>query len=143
MEKQDQVENTEAARPRLGFYIHLAVFVLVNALLVAINLVGSPDHLWFQWPLVGWGLGILLHAGLIRYLPRRPGKQRRLAAELRQQPPEQTPIRRQVISPCICRERCRPSAPVSRARMRTATPSLFNREGVRVFVTLAGPGGIS
>jgi hypothetical protein len=84
MEKQDQVERTEAARPRIRFYIHLVAFVVVNALLVAINLVGSPEHLWFQWPLLGWGLGILLHAGLLFVLPKRLGeKQRQIAPELR------------------------------------------------------------
>jgi hypothetical protein len=84
MEEQDQVERTVAARPRIGFYIHLAAFVVVNVLLVAINLLASPEHLWFPWPLLGWGLGILLHAGLLFALPKRLGeKQRRLAPELR------------------------------------------------------------
>jgi hypothetical protein len=65
-------------------YIHLAAFVVVNALLVAINLLASPEHLWFLWPLFGWGLGLLLHAGLIRFLPKRSGRnQRRVAPELR------------------------------------------------------------
>lgn len=45
-----------------GFYVHLAVFALVNAGLVAINLLASPGHLWFQWPLLGWGIWLLFHA---------------------------------------------------------------------------------
>ncbi len=44
-----------------GFYIHLVVFALVMALLLVINLVASPIW-WVQWPLLGWGLGILAHA---------------------------------------------------------------------------------
>jgi hypothetical protein len=84
MEKQDQVETTEAVRPRIGLYIHLAACVVVNALLIGLNLLVTPDQLWFQWPLLGWGLGILLHAGLSLYLPRHPGgRQRRIAPELR------------------------------------------------------------
>jgi len=84
MEKQDQVQSTAAVRPRKGFYIHLAAFVVVNALLLVINLLASPEHLWFQWPLIGWGLGILLHAGLMIYLPNRSGgRQRRIAPEMR------------------------------------------------------------
>jgi hypothetical protein len=45
-----------------GFRIHLITYVAVNALLLAINLVTSPDKLWFYWPLLGWGIGILGHA---------------------------------------------------------------------------------
>ena len=44
-----------------GFYIHLVVFVLVIALLVVINLTASPIW-WVQWPLLGWGIGVLAHA---------------------------------------------------------------------------------
>lgn len=43
------------------FWIHLAVFVAVNAGLTTLNLVRTPERLWFQWVLLGWGAGILLH----------------------------------------------------------------------------------
>lgn len=45
-----------------GFYQHLLVFVVVNGGLVAINLLASPDRLWFYWPLLGWGVWLALHA---------------------------------------------------------------------------------
>jgi hypothetical protein len=44
-----------------GFYIHLAAYVVVNAVLVGINLATTPERLWFRWPLLGWGIGILAH----------------------------------------------------------------------------------
>ncbi len=44
-----------------GFYIHLAVFVLVMALLLAIN-VATGDDWWVQWPFFGWGVGVIGHA---------------------------------------------------------------------------------
>ncbi len=47
---------------RIGFMIHAAVYVLVNAGLITLNLIRSPDKLWFIWPLGGWGLGVLFHA---------------------------------------------------------------------------------
>jgi hypothetical protein len=52
---------------KVGFYIHLAVFVGVNLLLLMINLIRSPQYLWFKWPLLGWGIGLLFH-GLSVYL---------------------------------------------------------------------------
>src|SRR5262245_55870092 len=37
------------------FYGHCAVYVIVNAFLLIINLLTSPHTLWFYWPLLGWG----------------------------------------------------------------------------------------
>lgn len=45
-----------------GFYIHLAVYVLVNILLFLINILTSPGVFWFYWPLLGWGIGLASHA---------------------------------------------------------------------------------
>lgn len=50
------------AAAKYGFYVHLAVYVLVNALLIGINLSTSPESKWFIWPLGGWGIGVLFHA---------------------------------------------------------------------------------
>jgi len=64
----DQVKY-ERARKRVrqlkGFYKHLTIYVLVNTLLVIVNLVTSPDRIWFYWPLLGWGIGLLAHAASV------------------------------------------------------------------------------
>lgn len=52
----------ERVRALSGFYVHLINFVWVNILLAIINVVASPDQLWFFWPLLGWGIGIAAHA---------------------------------------------------------------------------------
>jgi hypothetical protein len=44
-----------------GFYIHLFVFVVVMATLLAINL-ATTGIWWVQWPFFGWGIGVLAHA---------------------------------------------------------------------------------
>ncbi|MFI4950355.1 MAG: 2TM domain-containing protein [Caulobacterales bacterium] len=46
---------------KLGFQTHLLAYVVVNAGLVAINLVTSPGYFWAIWPIIGWGLGVLAH----------------------------------------------------------------------------------
>jgi hypothetical protein len=63
------VENQEAyqkaksrVEAKIGFYIHLAVYVGVNILLVVVNLLTSSQYLWFKWPLIGWGIGVIFHA---------------------------------------------------------------------------------
>ena len=45
-----------------GFYHHLAIFLMVNAGLIGINLLFSSSRLWFHWPLLGWGIWLALHA---------------------------------------------------------------------------------
>ena len=52
-------ERVEAIK---GFYIHLIVYVVVNFILFSINMIASPDSLWFFWPLMGWGIAIVIHA---------------------------------------------------------------------------------
>lgn len=49
-------------RRERGFYIHAAVFVAVMALLFAVDYMTSPDRFWVQWPLLGWGIGLVVHA---------------------------------------------------------------------------------
>ena len=44
-----------------GFFFHFSSYVLVNLILIAVNLIFTPDKLWFYWPLLGWGIGILAH----------------------------------------------------------------------------------
>ena len=44
-----------------GFYIHLAVYVLVNIFLVIIWAASGAGFPWFIFPLGGWGIGVLFH----------------------------------------------------------------------------------
>jgi uncharacterized membrane protein YdjX (TVP38/TMEM64 family) len=63
MEQEQQ--RYERARERVkelkGFYTHVAIYVLVNIGLFIINLLAGGVW-WFYWPLVGWGIGLLVHA---------------------------------------------------------------------------------
>jgi transcriptional regulator with XRE-family HTH domain len=44
-----------------GFYIHLAQYVLVVALLTVINALTTPNRWWVQWVVMGWGIGVFFH----------------------------------------------------------------------------------
>ncbi|MFY0483348.1 2TM domain-containing protein [Flavobacterium sp. PLA-1-15] len=53
-----------------GFYGNLTSYVVVNAGLLVLNLVTSPAHLWFFYPLIGWGIGVLAHGmSVFNYMP--------------------------------------------------------------------------
>jgi hypothetical protein len=59
-------ERYRAAKSRIGqlrgFYVHLTTFIVVNAFLIILNLITSPDTLWFYWVTLGWGVGLVAHA---------------------------------------------------------------------------------
>ena len=62
---EDQ-ERREAAIGRLKakreFWNHLVVYLVVNAMLVGIWSVTGRGYFWPVWPLLGWGVGLILHA---------------------------------------------------------------------------------
>ncbi|MFZ2070635.1 MAG: 2TM domain-containing protein [Halobacteriota archaeon] len=60
-----------AEAEKRGFLIHLVVYVLVNAMLIAINFIHSPEDIWFFYPLLGWGIGITAHyLDAVRWIER-------------------------------------------------------------------------
>ena len=67
-----------AARARMAFSVHLGAYLVVNALLLAINLLASAGHLWFRWPLLGWGFGVFVHAVVAFVLPKGAGMTRQM-----------------------------------------------------------------
>jgi hypothetical protein len=65
----DEQARYDRARKRVeeikGFYTHLMVYILVNIGLFILNILTSRRDFWFYWPLVGWGIGVLAHAGSV------------------------------------------------------------------------------
>ena len=59
MRYQKARERVTALR---GFYGHLSVYLIVNLGLFLLNITMSPGRLWFYWPLMGWGIGLVLNA---------------------------------------------------------------------------------
>ena len=75
MENTNQeYERYQKARKKVkeikGFYVNLVCYVLVISFLTFINFKFSPDHLWFYWPMLGWGIGLLFHGiGVFNLVP--------------------------------------------------------------------------
>lgn len=63
----EQLERLARKRAgaKLGWFVHATVYLLVNLLLVTLSL-HSGRH-WAVFPLLGWGLGLLIH-GLVVFL---------------------------------------------------------------------------
>ena len=75
MENTNQeYERYQKAKKRVkeikGFYANLVSYVLVISFLTFINLKYTPEHIWFCWPMLGWGVGLLFHAfGVFKIVP--------------------------------------------------------------------------
>ncbi len=53
-----------------GFYGNLIAYVVVNIGLMVLNLLTYPGYLWFFWPMLGWGIGVLFHGmKVFNYMP--------------------------------------------------------------------------
>jgi len=53
-----------------GFYGNLMSYVIVITGLAILNLVTSPQHLWFLYPAIGWGIGVVIHfCTVFNYIP--------------------------------------------------------------------------
>ncbi|MBF0443708.1 MAG: 2TM domain-containing protein [Oligoflexales bacterium] len=48
-------------RIRRGFEIHLAVYLIVNAMLLITNLMYAPQLFWVVYIILGWGSGLAAH----------------------------------------------------------------------------------
>ena len=48
--------------------MHLITYLVMNTFFICLNLYHNPDHIWFWWPLVGWGFGVVMN-GLSVFSP--------------------------------------------------------------------------
>jgi hypothetical protein len=75
-------------KEKVGFYWHLASYLVVNGFLVAIYLLtsmanGDFYYPWPIWPMLGWGIGLLLHFLGVFVFPDTPeARQRMVQKEL-------------------------------------------------------------
>ena len=54
MDNQEAYERAKhRVAAKIGFYVHLSVYIAVRILLVIVNLSASPAYLWFKWPILG------------------------------------------------------------------------------------------
>lgn len=51
----------EYVRDLKGFYTHLISYLVIMGGLVLIDLLTSPGTFWAVWPMLGWGIGVLVH----------------------------------------------------------------------------------
>lgn len=71
----DDSEAYQSARNRveakMGFFTHLSVYAAVILFLAILDFVTSPGVLWFYWPMLGWGVAVVIHAASVFVFPRQ------------------------------------------------------------------------
>lgn len=65
MTDEQRQQAINRIRAKRGFWVHLAVYIAVNALLVFIWAASSGDYFWPIWPMLGWGIGVVGHAATV------------------------------------------------------------------------------
>jgi hypothetical protein len=85
-----QLSNEEIERiahkragAKLAWYVHAAVFVVVNLFIFAISRYGFGSRPWSVYPLLGWGLGLALHGISVFLLGAGGGLRERLVEQER------------------------------------------------------------
>ena len=58
--KKEKIRKARLKRRKAGFYSHLWSYLMVNVALLLINKF-TPGPWWFQWSVLGWGIGLAFH----------------------------------------------------------------------------------
>jgi hypothetical protein len=62
--KAEYLHIRRQVRARLDFYSHARVYLFASLLLVVIDVL-TPGGWWFFWPVLGWGIGVLVHSAVV------------------------------------------------------------------------------
>jgi hypothetical protein len=74
LEQQRYKRAKRRVKAQRGFYIHLMVYVLVNAFLMATYIFQSRTAWWSFGTLFGWGIGLVAHGATVFLFPHFLGK---------------------------------------------------------------------
>ena len=72
------------ANAKLGWYVHAMAFVLVNTLIFAMSRYAFGTRPWSVDPLLGWGLGLVLHGVSVFLLGTGSGLRERMVQRERE-----------------------------------------------------------
>jgi len=86
MNKQTAEQTAhQNAKLKVEFRIHLLTYIAVNTLLAIVNLTLTPENLWIIWPVLGWGIGLVIHGINIHFSMNSNFKERMIEKEMEKQ----------------------------------------------------------
>ena len=72
------------AGAKLGWYAHAGVYLVVNLVLFAMSQDGLGQRRWSIYPMLGWGLGLVLHGVAVFLLGSGSGLRERMIEKERE-----------------------------------------------------------
>ncbi|WP_372659050.1 2TM domain-containing protein [Hydrogenophaga sp.] len=72
------------AGAKLGWYIHASVYVVVNLFIFGLSQYAFGTRPWSVYPLLGWGLGLVLHGVSVFVLGTGGGLRERMVQKERE-----------------------------------------------------------
>jgi two-component system LytT family sensor kinase len=58
---QQAYREIQTSQAKTGFLINLTACAIVNSILFTINMLLVPNFTWFFFPIVSWGIGLIMH----------------------------------------------------------------------------------
>jgi hypothetical protein len=58
-EYQESYHRVAKADRARSFYLHLTIYLSINAISLVINLIFTPNFLWVIFPITFWGIGVI------------------------------------------------------------------------------------
>ena len=74
--KNKRIREARLKRRKMGFYSHLWSYIIINSALLMINNF-TPGPWWFQWSVLGWGIGLAFHFKAIYFPHNTPCKKKK------------------------------------------------------------------
>lgn len=82
-EEIDRIARKRAGS-KLGWFVHAAVFTVINMVVFAMSKYGFGDRSWSIIPFLGWGLGLALHGISVWVLGAGGGLRERMVQKERE-----------------------------------------------------------
>ena len=60
VQSKEKTEKEWRQNRKFGFHWHLWSYIVTNGVLLLINIL-TPGPWWFQWSVIGWGIGLVFH----------------------------------------------------------------------------------
>ncbi len=127
------------SRKQARWYRNLYVYLAVNAFLLFVNLMTSPEHLWVLWPVGGWGLAMVLMARRAFFMSEEEAEEALAHAEHHWRRAENRRARKEARRERKEARRTRRRGPIPpiddaglRARIDARVDSVLAERGVRV-----------
>jgi hypothetical protein len=82
-EEIERLAHRRAGR-KLGWYMHAALYVVVNLAFYGMSVYGFGHRSWSVFPVLGWGLGLALHGVSVFVLGKGSGLRERMVQRERE-----------------------------------------------------------